>query len=159
MTAGRSAAEGSAPGVVPVAGPADAGGSAGGAVAHALRADAGVRRAGASRPQEVPSSGIPGAETPDLRPAGRKTADGPSGGTGRRFRAVSPKDEAAGLAYLMPVVAMPLMRNRWPKRNTRKTGSSDTMDIANSDPQLVADCESTKARRATGTVNISGSVR
>ena len=61
--------------------------------------------------------------------------------------------------YLMPVVAMPLMRNRWPKRNTRKTGRSDTMDIANSDPQLVADCESTKARSATGTVNMSGSVR
>jgi multiple sugar transport system permease protein len=59
----------------------------------------------------------------------------------------------------MPVVAMPLIRNRWPKRNTRNTGSSETMDIANSDPQLVADCASTKARRATGTVNMSGSVR
>jgi hypothetical protein len=61
--------------------------------------------------------------------------------------------------YLMPVVAIPLMRKRWPKRNTRKTGRSETMDIANSDPQLVADCESTKALSATGTVNMSGSVR
>lgn len=95
----------------------------------------------------------------------------PNGGTHRKA-ALTEKGApiakgAAGAApfwrnesvYLMPVVAMPLMRNRWPNRNTRNTGSRDTMDIAKSDPQLVADCESTKARRATGTVNISGSVR
>lgn len=62
-------------------------------------------------------------------------------------------------AYLIPVVAMPLMRNLCPKRKTRKTGNRDTMDIAKSEPQLVADCESTNARSATGTVNMSGSVR
>src|SRR5699024_4917529 len=32
--------------------------------------------------------------------------------------------------YLMPVVAKPLTRNRWPNRNTRNSGISETTDIA-----------------------------
>ena len=102
------------------AGRADAGYSAGGAVTIA---DSRRRMLRATR--GVADVGYSAADTPVQAPScvtGRETADGPSGGTGRRFRTVSPKDEAAGVAYLMPVVAMPLMRNRWPKRNTRKTG-------------------------------------
>jgi len=89
------------------------------------------------------------------------THERPVAGDGPFEQIVQGGTAATGEAcrYLIPVVAMPLMRNRWPKRKTRKTGSRDTMDMANREPQLVADCESTKARRATGTVNMSGSVR
>src|SRR3712207_2117281 len=59
----------------------------------------------------------------------------------------------------MPVVAMPLTRYFWPKRNTRNTGTRETIDIANSDPHELAPVESTKVRRATGTVYLSGLVR
>jgi hypothetical protein len=82
-----------------------------------------------------------------------------NGGLAEKGAAAAAPFSAERSAYLMPVVAIPLIRKRWPKRKTRNTGNRDTMDIAKSDPQLVADCESTKARSATGTVNMSGSVR
>ena len=52
----------------------------------------------------------------------------------------------------MPVVAMPLIRNRWPNRKARKTGTRETTDIANIAPQELLEVESTKPRNATGTV-------
>lgn len=113
---------------------------------------------------EHPSRGQAGALLGPPAPQDKPLAR-PSGRASKLGRAVGVEGGAVGTAkgpgwnYLIPVVAMPLIRNRWPKRNTRNTGRRDTMDIANSDPQLVADCESTKARRATGTVNMSGSVR
>src|SRR5256885_13763220 len=61
-------------------------------------------------------------------------------------------------SYLMPVVAMPLTRNRWPIRKARNTGSSETIDMANIGPQVLLVVASTKDRRATGTVYMSGSV-
>src|SRR5215211_2932427 len=61
--------------------------------------------------------------------------------------------------YLMPVVAMPLIRNRWPSRKARKIGTSETTDIANIDPQEDSAVASTNDRSATGTVYIFGSVR
>src|SRR6478609_1431929 len=61
--------------------------------------------------------------------------------------------------YLLPVVATPLMRNFWPNRKARKIGSSETRDIANSEPHEVFAVASTKDFRATGTVYMSGSVR
>jgi hypothetical protein len=51
------------------------------------------------------------------------------------------------------------MRNRWPIRNARNTGSSDTTDMANIDPHDVPMLESTKDRRASGTVYMPGSLR
>ena len=50
------------------------------------------------------------------------------------------------------MVAMPLTRNRWPKRNTRKSGIKVTTDMANMAPQLLPAVASRKERSATGTV-------
>src|SRR6185369_17809407 len=40
-------------------------------------------------------------------------------------------------AYFMPVVAMPLMRYRWPIRKARKIGRRETTLMANMDPHEV----------------------
>jgi hypothetical protein len=54
--------------------------------------------------------------------------------------------------YFPPVVAMPLTRKRWPNRNTRKSGSKVTTDMANMAPQLLPAVASRNERSATGTV-------
>ena len=54
--------------------------------------------------------------------------------------------------HLPPVVAIPLTRNRWPNKNTRKSGIKVTTDMANIAPQLLPAVASKKERKATGTV-------
>ena len=64
-----------------------------------------------------------------------------------------------GGRYLMPVVAKPLTRNRWPNRNTRNSGISETTDIANIAPQSEEPWVSRNDFSASGTVKFSGVVR
>jgi hypothetical protein len=59
--------------------------------------------------------------------------------------------------YLMPVMAVPLTKNFWPRRKAIRTGSRDMMDMANREPQEVEAVVFTKERSAMGTVNILGS--
>ncbi len=63
------------------------------------------------------------------------------------------------LRHLTPVVAMPRSSQRWPKRNTRKSGSRETTDIANIPPKSEADWASTKVFRASGAVWLLSLVR
>ena len=88
----------------------------------------------------------------DRRPltCGRGAGQGPSGS--------GPAGEGRG-RHLPPVVAMPLTRNFWPKRNTRNNGISVTTDIANIAPQLLPEVASRKPFSATETVYEFGSVK
>src|SRR5699024_8858427 len=64
-----------------------------------------------------------------------------------------------GRGYLIPVVAKPLTRKRWPKRNTRNSGIRETTDIANIAPQSEEPWVSRNDFSASGTVKLSGVVR
>ena len=66
---------------------------------------------------------------------------------------------SSGGDYLMPVVAKPLTRKRWPNRNTRNSGIRETTDMANIAPQSEEPWVSRKDFSASGTVKLSGVVR
>src|SRR5699024_2796702 len=61
--------------------------------------------------------------------------------------------------HLPPVVAIPFNRNRCPNRKIIKMGISETSDMAKSEPHAESEPTSTNARKATGTVYLSGLVR